>query len=100
MMSLLAIVTFDLHGASAGDYANVKEKLRHLKLIKRVKNNSGKFIKLPSNTFVARFRNARGAKQLRYKLHKKISNIMRGLNLKATIFVVVGSSWAWGKKSV
>lgn len=103
-MSMLAIVTYDLHGAPTPAYKQVKTALAQHKLKKKIRSKkSGKLSRLPDNTFAAKFSgkwNRKQAKQLRNDLRNKVQKEIKGLNLKATIFVAVGDGWAWGKRTV
>jgi hypothetical protein len=55
-MSILVIVTFDLHRAKPNEYPRVKNALARLRLKKKLlSKKSGKLNKLPANTFAAKF---------------------------------------------
>lgn len=103
-MSLLAIVTFDLHGAMPKDYPRVKRKLATLRLEKQMRmKGKDAATKLPANTFAAKFRgtwNHKNASHLRDHLREHIRNAIISLGLRASIFVAVGDNWAWGKTRV
>lgn len=100
-MSLLAIVTFDLHGAMPKDYPRVKRKLKSLKLDKKMRMKGKNAVtQLPANTFAAKFHGAwnhKNASHIRDHLREEIRNAIISLGLRATIFVAVGDNWAWGK---
>lgn len=103
-MSLLAIVTFDLHGAESKHYSQVKRKLNTLNLEKQIHTKDNNYpTDLPANTFAAKFEsnwNEQTATELRDYLRSEVAEAISTLNLKATIFVVVGSKWAWGRRRV
>ncbi len=103
-MSLLAIVTFDLHGASPNEYPRVKRKLSRLRLEKQIlAKDKDTPARLPANTFAAKFSgkwNDKEASELRDHLRDSVSDAIASLNLHATVFVAVGDGWAWGKRSV
>lgn len=103
-MSLLAIVTFDLHGAPSKEYQRVKRKLSRLRLEKQiVAKDRDTPIRLPANTFAAKFRgkwNNKGASELRDHLRDSVCEAIKSLNLDATVFVAVGNGWAWSRRSV
>lgn len=55
-MSMLVIVTFDLHGANSNEYPRVKAALAKHRLKKEIRSKkSGKLSRLPANTFAAKF---------------------------------------------
>jgi hypothetical protein len=101
-MTLLATVTFDLHGASPDSYSVVKNRLSRLKLENKIKSKKSRIpIKLPANTFIAEFERADNeATDLRDYLRNGIKKIIREEGLKATIFITIGHRWAWGKGKV
>lgn len=102
-MSLLAIVTFDLHRASPNDYPKVKDALSKLKLKKQIRSRkSTNLNRLPANTFAARFSGkwSKGkATNLCDYLRKNSAKAIKAFGLNATIFVAVGDDWAWGRRS-
>lgn len=103
-MSMLAIVTFDLHGAESKHYSQVKRKLNSIQLDNKIIAKDKDIpTKLPANTFAAKFSgewSEKSAKELRNYLRKKICISISSLGLKASVFVAVGGSWAWGRNSV
>lgn len=103
-MSLLAIVTFDLHGASPNEYPRVKRKLSRLRLKKQIlSKDKDTPTRLPANTFAAKFSgswNNKEASKLRDHLRDSVCEAIESLQLHATVFVAVGNDWAWGKRSV
>jgi hypothetical protein len=104
-MSMLVIVTFDLHGAKPQRYRDVKWKLAALRLEKHihVKNSAADPKKLPANTFAAKYSGRwtnRTAGELRDHIRSKVRGAVASLGLRATVFVVVGNTWAWGRCSV
>jgi hypothetical protein len=101
-MTMLAIVTFDLHGAPPSEYPRVKAALAKRRLKKEIRSKkSGKLSKLPANTFAAEFK-GKWAKKKARKLCDYLKNefelIRKSLGLNASVFVVVGSKWAWSKR--
>lgn len=100
-MSLLAIATFDLHGAMPKDYPRVKSKLATLRLEKQMRmKGKDAATKLPANTFTAKFHgtwNHKNASYLHDHMREHIRNAIISLGLRASIFVEVGDNWAWGK---
>lgn len=102
-MSLLAIVTFDLHGAPTDSYSRVKKRLSGLTLEAEIESKKSDIpTRLPSNTFAAKFGrgSSKNALELRDYLKKGVKRIVRDEGLRATIFVAVGDDWAWGKGKV
>jgi hypothetical protein len=103
-MSLLAIVTFDLHGASPNKYPRVKRKLSRLRLKKQIlAKDKDTPTRLPANTFAAKFSskwNNKEALILRDHLCNSVCEAIRSLHLHATVLVAVCDGWAWGKRSV
>ena len=102
-MSMLVVVTFDLHGAPPAEYPRVQTALANLTLKKQIRSKkSGKLSEMPHNTFVARFSgkwNKRRAKKLRDYVLKAVRTAIKALGLNATMFVVVGERWAWSRRS-
>jgi hypothetical protein len=103
-MSMLAIVTFDLHGAKSKHYGQVKRKLRGLKLEKQINAKEKDYpTKLPANTFAAKFRGKwrkKNASELRDHLREEVCMAISSLGLHATVFVVIADTWAWGRRSI
>jgi hypothetical protein len=101
-MSLLAIVTFDLHGATRPDYDRLTQRLSEIGLEPKIKKSKGsKSIKLTNNTYAGKFkRKAETAIELRDDLRKKTVRAMKDSDLSGEILVIVGTGWAWGKRKV
>jgi hypothetical protein len=102
-MTMLIIVTFDLHGAPPSEYPRVKAALRRRRLEKQIRSKSGKLRALPANTFAAKFGGkweGKAANQLRDHVRDEVRKIMKQLGLRATIFVAVGDGWAWGRRYI
>ena len=103
-MSMLVVVTFDLHGAKPKEYPRVKAALAQRRLKKEIRSGkSGKLSKLPANTFAAKFSgkwNKRAANELRDYVRNEVRQVIRMLRLTATVFVAVGDRWAWGRRYV
>jgi hypothetical protein len=92
--TFLAIVTFDLHNAKPQEYPRVKASLSTLGIEKYLKGS--KITRLPHNTYAVKFPiKGRKASNIRDYLRTQIGNAISGLGLTATVFVAVGSSWAW-----
>ena len=101
-MTLLAIVTFDLHHATPESYIKVKRRLSKLKLENQITPKKSEVpTRLPANTFAAKFSGDDDkASDLRNDLKKRVKKLIKNEGLKASIFVAVGDSWAWGKGRV
>ncbi|MHB1950382.1 MAG: hypothetical protein ACYCQK_02770 [Acidiferrobacteraceae bacterium] len=103
-MSYFVVVTFDLHGAQPKNYARVKTLLAKLKLEKQIRVKGKSHVtRLPANTFAAKYRgtwNKKSAKQLRDHLRAEIKKAITMLRLRATVLVVVGDHWAWGRQRI
>jgi hypothetical protein len=101
-MSYLAVVTFDLDGASPRYYPRVQKQLGNMNLEKKLKiKRSRKFSSLPSNTFAGTFSgewNEASASEVRDHLRAEVAKAIKTLGLKGTVFVAIGDSWSWGKK--
>lgn len=105
LMSLLVIVTFDLHGAKPQRYRDMKRKLAAFRLEKhiRVKHSAAGPKKLPANTFAAKYRGrwtTRTAGQLQKHVRTQVCGAAASLGLRTTVFVSVGKTWSWGRCSV
>lgn len=103
-MSMIAIVTFDLHYAKSKHYNRVKRKLKTLKLEKQIRiKGKDKPTRLPANTFAAKFRGKwreKSASDLRNYLCDEVRAVISDLDLDASIFVAIGNEWAWGRRMV
>lgn len=103
-MSLLVMVTFDLHGAQSEDYRLVKRKLSAFRLEKQIRSRGKNTpTRLPANTFAAKFAgkwSKKNAHELRDHLRERVCEAITSLHLSATVFVAVGDRWAWGKRIV
>lgn len=97
-MSYFVVVTFDLNRASSDDYEVADDILNDIGLEREIEGSSGKNIKLPENTYAGKFDGASAVK-VRDDLSSQIQNEFKKENLDASIFVSVGGSWAWGKRS-
>jgi hypothetical protein len=97
-MSMLVVVTFDLHGAPSAEYPRVQAALANLTLRKQIRSKkSGRLSKMPHNTFVARFSgkwNKKRARKLRNYVRKSVRTAVQARGLNATMFVGVGERWA------
>ncbi len=66
-MSMLAVVTFDLHKANPSEYPRVKAALARRRLKKEIRSGkSGKLNKPPANTFAAKFSGRWSRKSCQY----------------------------------
>jgi len=102
-MSLLAIVTFDLHGAAPSEYPRVKRKLANFGLKKRLSRKGAESqTVLPANTFARKLnrKNKKEASAVRDDLRDRTCGAIASLGLRATVFVAVGGPWAWGTRRV
>ena len=97
-MSYFVVVTFDLNRASSDDYEAADRILNDIGLEKEIKGSSGKNNKLPANTYAGEFDGA-GTGKVRDDLCAQIQSEFKKENIDALIFVSVGGSWAWGKRS-
>lgn len=101
-MSMLVLVTFDLHGAAPAEYPRVKAKLAKLRLKKEIRSKkSKKWSDLPANTFAARFKGdweEKSARELCDYIKDEVQVVMNSLGLTATIFVAAADNWAWSKR--
>lgn len=101
-MSLLAVVTFDLHGATATHYNALRDKLSKIGLEPEIDKAVGSTLtRLPNNMYAGKFPGKKtDAVKFRDSLRKKIANEIRRLRLDGTVLVVVGIGWAWGQQTV
>jgi hypothetical protein len=101
-MSLLAVVTFDLHGATATHYKALRDKLSKIGLEPEIDRAAGSTLtRLPNNMYAGKFPGKKtDAVWIRNILRKKIANEITRLNLDGTVLVVVGIGWAWGQKTI
>ena len=97
-MSYFVVVTFDLNKASSDKYDIANSILNDIGFQKEIEGSTGKISKLPANTFAGEFEGASTGK-VRDDLCDKIQRAFKNENLDASIFVSVGGSWAWGKRS-
>ena len=99
-MSMLAIVTFDLHGAHPRSYTKIKRRLSHVRLEKFIRSKKSRHKSgLPANTYAVMFTgkwSKKSSAELRDHLRKKVKEIISDEGLSADILVVVGKDWAWG----
>ena len=109
MATYFALVTFDLHDThkksnAKAIYADVRSRLEKLNLQKTVFSPDRECdIELPRNTFVGRFPvedKFRTSKQLRKYLSEETRDILRDVYPNATVFVLVGRGWSWGRRDV
>jgi ribosomal protein L4 len=97
-MSKMVLVTYDLHDPYPNNsHSKVNKKLRALGLKKYVKKSNGKLVALPDNTFARRRDTSKDASTLRDRTKKKVDKIFEELELDYTLFIFVGSGWAWSK---
>jgi hypothetical protein len=103
-MSMMVIVTFDLHKAKPKSYGQVKRALGKLKLKKQMHITSKDYlVDLPANTFAAKFKGKwekTEASELRDFIKGKVREVILSLGLHATVFVSVGGGWAWSRSNV
>jgi len=103
-MSMFAIVTYDLRSGKSKHYNYVKRKLKTLKLEKQILiKGKDKPTRLPANTFAAKFKGKwrkKSASDLRNYLCDEVHTVISALDLDASIFVVIGNEWAWGRRKV
>jgi hypothetical protein len=100
-MSLLAIVTFDLHGAVPSEYPRVNRKLANLGLEKRLCRKGAETpTVLPANTFARRYATKckKDAPAVRNDLCENVRGAIASLGLRGNVFVAVGGPWAWGTR--
>lgn len=99
---MLAIVTFDLHGAKTKNYEVITEKMSQIGLEKTINSpDDKKPIKLPANTYAGEFKGKKkDASELRDKLRKAVGKQIKKQGLSAEVFVVVGTGWSWGRRKV
>ena len=103
LMSMLVIVTFDLHGAEPQRYRDMKRKLAALRLAKHIRLKNGVVTKLPANTFAAKYRGrwtTLTAGQLQRHVRAQVRIAVVSLGLRATGLVSVGKTWSWGRFQV
>jgi len=101
---MLAVVTFDLHGAQPKYYGRVKKLLGRLRLRKHIRVRDRSYPShLPANTFAAKFSGEwkqKTAADLRDHLRDEVCRAIDSLGLQATVFVAIGDNWAWGRRNV
>lgn len=98
-MSYLAIVTIDLEGAEWEDYDCVNTKFEAIGLYKEVTTSTEKKVQLPNNTYAGEF-NADKSSELRDNLLDKAQNAFKACRVKGEIYIAVGTSWSWEKRTV
>ena len=100
----IAIVTFDLNSALPPVYAKVKKELGKLELKKQIiSGKTGNEVKLPSNTFIAKFSGNwtdKASHELCKYLKDAVSEVIKKQKISGKVFVLVGKSWAWNTKSI
>lgn len=94
-MSYLVFCTFDLKGATSGDYQNAYADLEKLGLRKIQKSDQGGDIVIPTTSVMGEFNGATAA-SVRTDIRAKVQAVFNTRRFKSEIFVVVGGDWAWG----
>lgn len=108
MAKVAITITFDLHNVKPtrryAVYSGVKKGLAAMKMNKYVISSSGNQTNLPSNTFVGFLRGPNVARMsvgnIRLVVMKKVKTLIAQHHKPATVFVVVGRNWAWGRGRV
>ena len=97
-MSKMVLVTYDLHAPYPDNsHSKVNKKLRALGLKKYIRKSNGNVVDLPANTFARRRDTSKDASTVRDRTKMKVDKIFEGLKLQYTLFIFVGSGWAWSK---
>lgn len=98
-MTTLAVVTFDLHSADSEDYQCVKTKLARLGFKDKLKSKSGREVRLPENTFAAKFPE-RGKEMSAPSIASLVHGCFAECNIKGKVFAALGrhDNWAWSSR--
>ena len=97
-MSKMVVVTYDLHKPYPDNsHSKVNKRLGALGLRKYIKKSDGNVVHLPDNTFARKRRTNKSPSAVRDRIKKKVDKIFEELELDRTLFIFVGSGWAWSK---
>jgi|GEM_PF-2051559 len=98
-MSYLVTLTLDLEDAQSQDYKCLTDQLKELHLENRLRGKSGKYARLPLNTY-ARVINGRNAKDLANGLMRRLDDIFEECDIEGKVLVTVGDFWCWRVKNI
>ncbi len=96
-MSYFVNITFDLNDAPPAVYPRIQKRLSRLDFSKFITGRRRTNVRLPSNTFVARFETddfARSADLVTW-LRDKLKRIFERFGVSGKYFILVGREWAW-----
>lgn len=96
-MSYFVMVTFDIKNPKNSDYDTANNILYKIGLEGTLTRTESSPTKLPNNTYAGEFE-GESAGKIRQDLCTEISEEFKKSHIKASIFVLVGGDWAWGKR--